>query len=82
MEKGVHRLSTLLSPARRDVAELRAWMRQRYIAELWGLYLDTLECCRHCAIGNTADCDVNPLVARTVTREEIALRLMACGEVP
>jgi hypothetical protein len=55
---------------------------QGYIAELWQGYLTLPDaCCGNCAVGNTADCDVNPL-KRPYTRDEMALKLLYEGECP
>jgi hypothetical protein len=62
--------------------KLRSGLRVAYIAELWAFYLTLPDaCCAECAVGDTADCDVNPL-KRPFTRDEIALKLMFEGECP
>jgi hypothetical protein len=58
-----------------------AW-RGEYVAELWQGYLTLPDaCCTECAVGNTADCDVNPL-KRPLTRGDVALKLMLESECP
>lgn len=55
---------------------------EAYHAELWSEFLSGPEsCCPACAVGDTADCDVNPL-KRPFTRGEVALRLLLEGLCP
>jgi hypothetical protein len=59
-------------------------LAQGYHRELWQVFLagDLPDaCCGECAVGNTADCDVNPL-KRPFTRGEIALKLLQEGLTP
>lgn len=66
-----------------NVQHLRERIRVAYLRELWQVYLTEGACCGQCYLGNTADCDVNPLRrAALPTRDEIALKLSAYGECP
>lgn len=48
---------------------------------LWRTILGT-PCCDHCAVGDTADCDINPLRIINVTRDQAIKYLALFKEIP
>lgn len=53
-------------------------MEQRF---LWRTYLGEV-CCNQCAMGNTAECDVNPLALVPMTRVQAVTYLQRAELIP